>query len=923
MFFYREISPAPVVPAIPEIVADGLVLNLDAQNSSSYPGSGLTWYDLSNVDNDATLNNNVTFTNNAFNQKFFNFNGSNSVITIPETSSYNSNALTIELWLRTANLSQNGFFLEKGNVNTQYSFFQESTSIVWRLNGTVGRSDLRVDSSVLSGTDNFVQVVATYSPGNRKIYVNANQVASDSYNSAIITNPNGISIGAFGGYNGSRGYFYTGSIAIARIYNKQLTTEEILQNYSASIGTYVKTFVSINTDSTTFTTPDIAEGFEYTDGWPGSVDPNSYVSGTTTFTTPDIAEGFEPGSNWPGVDQYALILTSSVNTVSFGNVFTDTTSTSTINISAGGIGQKETITLTDDSNQFSFSPASFKLTGGGSSVPVTISFTPTSVGVKTANLSVSASNGSIISVPLDGVGQVPLVFTSSLASIYFGNGYINETSTSMFNVSANGYGQVEAITLSDNSSQFGFSPSSFFLTGGGAPVTVTASFTPTSTGVKMSTLSLSGAGGNVLALSLDGVGLLQTNQIILTGSGFVGEHYGTAVALNYNGTIAAVSAPGQEGNFYAQVGSGFVHILTSGSAGWTKNAQVVGEPGVYGNKILNFGSRIAINDAGTRIFVTSPSDTLNPTGFSEYNGIVYMFDSGSGNDWQQSRMLVGEYAKHSTDHFAGDLVISSDGNIAVIGAYRDEIPYVSNTNSGLVYVYADLDNASGSYIEQSFIISGSGALYEHFGVSVAMNGDGTYIVVGQGTEQSDTRSTYIYKYNGYAWQKIDRIFNSDADKIGAVTINNSGTRIAIMEYELQVDPIYNEQYFGIVQVYNSSSNGWTKTASLTGSLATPIDEFGTSISMNDDGDCIVVGATRDQPPSGNSAGLSYVFKSSSNGWVETNILSGAYAANQLDKFGASVSISGDGARVIIGAPNDQSEGLEGLSGVAYLFELDS
>ena len=31
----------------PRIVTDGLVLNLDAGNSKSYPGSGSTWYDLS------------------------------------------------------------------------------------------------------------------------------------------------------------------------------------------------------------------------------------------------------------------------------------------------------------------------------------------------------------------------------------------------------------------------------------------------------------------------------------------------------------------------------------------------------------------------------------------------------------------------------------------------------------------------------------------------------------------------------------------------------------------------------------------------------------------------------------------------------------------------------------------------------------
>ena len=43
------------------IVQDGLVLNLDAGNTASYPGSGTTWFDLTSNNNDGTLINNPTF----------------------------------------------------------------------------------------------------------------------------------------------------------------------------------------------------------------------------------------------------------------------------------------------------------------------------------------------------------------------------------------------------------------------------------------------------------------------------------------------------------------------------------------------------------------------------------------------------------------------------------------------------------------------------------------------------------------------------------------------------------------------------------------------------------------------------------------------------------------------------------------------
>ena len=40
----------------PKVVTDGLVLYLDAANTKSYPGSGITWTDLSRSGNSSKLN---------------------------------------------------------------------------------------------------------------------------------------------------------------------------------------------------------------------------------------------------------------------------------------------------------------------------------------------------------------------------------------------------------------------------------------------------------------------------------------------------------------------------------------------------------------------------------------------------------------------------------------------------------------------------------------------------------------------------------------------------------------------------------------------------------------------------------------------------------------------------------------------------
>ena len=59
----------------PRIVTNGLVLCLDASDRNSYPGSGTTWYDVSNNGNHATLTNGPTFSTS--NGGIFTFDGSN------------------------------------------------------------------------------------------------------------------------------------------------------------------------------------------------------------------------------------------------------------------------------------------------------------------------------------------------------------------------------------------------------------------------------------------------------------------------------------------------------------------------------------------------------------------------------------------------------------------------------------------------------------------------------------------------------------------------------------------------------------------------------------------------------------------------------------------------------------------------------
>ncbi len=117
-----------------------------------------------------------------------------------------------------------------------------------------------------------------------------------------------------------------------------------------------------------------------------------------------------------------------------------------------------------------------------------------------------------------------------------------------------------------------------------------------------------------------------------------------------------------------------------------------------------------------------------------------------------------------------------------------------------------------------------------------------------------------------------------------------------------------------------SDDVWVEEAKLTASDAAAYDEFGSSVSIS--GDRAVVGAYRNDD-AGSLSGSAYVFRRDDNGtpsdpsddvWAEEVKLTASDAAAD-DRFGSSVSISGD--RAVVGAYRNDDAGP--FSGSAYVF----
>ena len=82
------------------IVTNGLVLNLDAAKTDSYPGTGTTWRDLSGNNNNGTLTNGPTYTGVSKDAAIV-FDGVDDYVDCGNNSTVNLNSsFTINCWVK-------------------------------------------------------------------------------------------------------------------------------------------------------------------------------------------------------------------------------------------------------------------------------------------------------------------------------------------------------------------------------------------------------------------------------------------------------------------------------------------------------------------------------------------------------------------------------------------------------------------------------------------------------------------------------------------------------------------------------------------------------------------------------------------------------------------------------------------------------
>jgi hypothetical protein len=239
------ISPTTISP---NIITNGLILNLNATNNSSYSGSGTTWTDISGQSNNGTLVNSPSYTANP---GYFTFSLANdSYVSTSGTISSLSTATFIG-WVNSSQtqadytnilMSRNGMgsatnyatgmnIVPGGNNNIGYHWNDNGATYGW-------------DSGLSVPNNAWSMMAVTVSTTEAIAYLCKSSGITTATNTTSHSSVVGPPLNFFisqdrGGGPGGGGYRnFIGGISQVLIYNRALTNSEITQNFTATKSIY-------------------------------------------------------------------------------------------------------------------------------------------------------------------------------------------------------------------------------------------------------------------------------------------------------------------------------------------------------------------------------------------------------------------------------------------------------------------------------------------------------------------------------------------------------------------------------------------------------------------------------------------------------------------------------------------------------------
>lgn len=216
----------------PKIVRDSsLVLYLDAANPNSFVSGSTIWNDISKTANRGTINGAVFNSNNGGSVQF---DGTDDNVIIPSGLTFTT-FMTVDIWFRSTKATRHhivNFGIQSGANSLNFDINDgRALWIYWNDSGT---NSLRFTSPSLS--DGVIRNLT---------FVHNNNVNTVYINGSVLTGGSAVGTQTFTSISGNiylgssdASVFTQGNIYNFKVYNRALSSTEVLQNYNAIKGRF-------------------------------------------------------------------------------------------------------------------------------------------------------------------------------------------------------------------------------------------------------------------------------------------------------------------------------------------------------------------------------------------------------------------------------------------------------------------------------------------------------------------------------------------------------------------------------------------------------------------------------------------------------------------------------------------------------------
>ena len=219
------------------LITSGLIVHLDASNTSSYPGSGTTWTDLTGTGNNGTLTNGPVYSSLA--GGCIDFDGINDFVSIASNSGLQpqtATPITMQVWVYFDAITADAAFINKLTASFDFDGYIVRTTSQGYAGYTINGTRIqRIDTSsptVVFTTGNwyFVTFITQRSAtaNSTRLYINTTLRVQNTWGSDGYSESNPLQLG--GGYGG----FANCKIGAFYFYTTGLSESQITQNFNAT-----------------------------------------------------------------------------------------------------------------------------------------------------------------------------------------------------------------------------------------------------------------------------------------------------------------------------------------------------------------------------------------------------------------------------------------------------------------------------------------------------------------------------------------------------------------------------------------------------------------------------------------------------------------------------------------------------------------